>query len=148
MHITRYTDLSLRVLIYVGLNRPRQVTIKEVSDKHKVSKNHLMKVVQELNQKHFLNAVRGKNGGLTLAQPAQLINLGELVRAMEPGLDIVECFGSDSECVIAPACRLKGVFVEALNSFLSVLDRYSLEDLLTAKERVELVRLLNINTVS
>src|SRR5690606_9266014 len=40
-------------------------------------------------------------------------------------------------CVIAPACVLKGVLSDALDAFLDVLDRYTLEDLLGPKGRLD-----------
>ncbi len=49
MHITRYTDYSLRVLMYVALKGEEISTIGEIAESYDISKNHLMKVVQELN---------------------------------------------------------------------------------------------------
>ena len=40
MQITRYTDYSLRVLIYLGLRKDEQVTIQEIADAYQISKNH------------------------------------------------------------------------------------------------------------
>ncbi len=103
MHITRFTDYSLRVLMYLALNPTQQVTIQEIADSYGISKNHLMKVVQELNNKGYLQATRGKNGGLRLRGDPEAINLGTLVRATEQDLSLVECFGNNGLCVITPA---------------------------------------------
>jgi Rrf2 family nitric oxide-sensitive transcriptional repressor len=49
---------------------------------------------------------------------------------MEADFAIVECFpGGGGGCLITPGCRLKGVLREALEAFLSVLDRSTLADL-------------------
>lgn len=145
MHITRYTDYSLRVLMYVALQRERLCTIREVADSYGISKNHLMKVVHELNLKGYLHTVRGKHGGIRLGRPPEEIKLGRLVRETEQDLALVECFESGNECVIAPACRLKGVLAEALQAFLAVLDRYTLADLLIPDQRVSLARFLQVD---
>ena len=47
MHITRYTDYSLRVLIYLAVQGDRLATIQEIADSYDISKNHLMKVVHQ-----------------------------------------------------------------------------------------------------
>ena len=66
MYITRYTDYSLRTLMYLGLKGEEIATIREVAESYAISKNHLMKVVQDLANKGYVTATRGKNGGLRL----------------------------------------------------------------------------------
>nr|WP_299242584.1 Rrf2 family transcriptional regulator [uncultured Halomonas sp.] len=148
MHITRYTDYSLRVLLYVALKGEERSTISEIAERYDISRNHLMKVVQELNRKGYLQAIRGKNGGLLLKQPAEDINIGALVRDTEQDLELVECFGDNNKCVITPACRIKNVLFEALEAFFKVLDSYTLADMLGPNPciRSELIRLLQLNS--
>jgi len=129
MNITRFTDYSLRVLIYLSLHNEELVTIKEVADIYGISKNHLMKVVQELSTKGYLHSLRGKNGGIKLGREPSDINVGELVRMLEQDSTLVECFGNDNQCVITAACQLKYVFAEAMESFFKSLDCYTLADL-------------------
>jgi Rrf2 family nitric oxide-sensitive transcriptional repressor len=95
-----------------------------------------MKVVHQLGLAGYVETVRGRNGGLRLARPPAEINVGEVVRRMEPDLDIVPCFNASGACVIQPACILKGALDEALDAFLAVLDRYTLADLTTARRKL------------
>lgn len=143
MHITRYTDYSLRVLIYVALKGEQRSTITEIAERFHISRNHLMKVVHELSQKGYLTAIRGKHGGLLLSRPAEEICLGALVRDTERDLELAECFGIDNQCVITPACQLKSVLGEALGAFFGVLDRYTLADILGPRS-LELTQLLQL----
>ena len=92
MHITRYTDFSLRVLIYLAVQGDRLSTIKEIAESYDISKNHLMKIVHQLNRKGYIETVRGKNGGMRLQMAPRDINIGILVRETEEDLNIVECF--------------------------------------------------------
>lgn len=144
MHLTRYTDYALRVLIFTGLTQPETATIREISEHYGISRNHLMKVVQDLNSKGYLIAQRGKKGGVKLNGPPERIKLGALVRDMEPDMKLVECFSADNQCVVAPSCELQRIFREALRAFLAVLDSYTLADILTPERRPELVRLLDL----
>jgi len=145
MHITRYTDYSLRVLMYLALKGEELSTIREIADSYAISKNHLMKVVQELNIKGYITAIRGKNGGLRLRAQPEDINLGRLVRDTEQDLALVECFSDGDKCVITPACELKRVFAEGLEAFFKVLDSYTLADLVPRKKAPEMIRLLQMN---
>lgn len=144
MRLTAFTDYSLRVLIYLALSGEQHTTIAQIAQSYGISKNHLMKVVQELSQKGYLIALRGKNGGLRLSRPPSDINIGELVRAMERDLAMAECFGKNNQCVLTPACYLPVLFTEALEAFFAVLDAYTLEDILPGRQRRELVKILNI----
>ncbi|RAU19635.1 Rrf2 family transcriptional regulator [Nitrincola tibetensis] len=148
MHITRYTDYSLRVLIFVALKKNELTTIKEIADAYGISKSHLMKVVQELSNKGYLEAIRGKNGGLRLSGKPEDINLGHLVRDTEQDLALVECFNPESSlnkgCLISPTCELKLIFAKALESFFSVLDQYTLADLIPTSRSKELIQILKI----
>lgn len=130
MNITQHTDYALRLLMYLGACPERRVTIKEVAERFDISRSHLMKVVTELVTKGFVDGARGKGGGLRLARAPAQIGLGDVVRQMEPSFELVECFGSGSQCLLAPACRLKGALGGALQAFFSALDRLTLVDLI------------------
>src|SRR5690554_5734963 len=144
MHITRYTDYSLRVLIYLAEQGDGLTTIQEIADSYEISKNHLMKVVHQLNKKGYIETIRGKKGGMRLHMAPNEINIGVLVRETEQDLSIVECFSSKNACKITPVCGLKAMFAEALKAFLETLDKYTLADVIQDKHRPQLVRLLQI----
>ena len=132
MQLTLYTDYSLRVLLYLGLNSKRMATITEIASSYGISRNHLVKVVNNLATQGFLHTTRGRGGGLALARPPRKIKLGDVVRHTEVSFDLVECFDrTNNTCPIAAACLLKGVLYEAHKAFMAVLDGYTLEDLLT-----------------
>jgi Rrf2 family nitric oxide-sensitive transcriptional repressor len=142
VQLTRYSDYSLRVLIYLALDPERLVTIEEIARSYDISKAHLMKVVHQLGLRGYVETVRGRGGGLRLSRRAEEIGVGDVVRATEANLDLVDCFDPASpRCVIQPACGLRSVLGEALGAFLAVLDRYTLADLV-ARRRKSLLRLL------
>ena len=130
MRLTHYTDLSLRLLMYLAVKPDGLATIQEVAERYGVSRNHLMKVAQGLVRQGFVASTRGNKGGLRLQRPATEIRVGEVIRTTEDDFRMVECFEAGrSSCTLLPACRLKGVLGEALAAYLSVLDRYTLDDL-------------------
>jgi Rrf2 family transcriptional regulator, nitric oxide-sensitive transcriptional repressor len=134
MHITQHTDYALRALIYLGTNDDRLVTIQEIAERFDVSRNHLMKVVNQLIRAGFVAGVRGKGGGLRLARAPAEIGVGDVVRRMEKGMQLVECFGSGCSCILDPDCKLKVILSQALAAFLKVLDGFTLADLLGKQE--------------
>ncbi|HEY0720273.1 MAG TPA: Rrf2 family transcriptional regulator [Gammaproteobacteria bacterium] len=145
MQLTRYTDYSLRVLIFVALREEgTQATINEICDRFGMPRNHLIKVVQRLGRLGYLRTQRGKGGGLRLGKPAEEIVIGDVVQAMEPNLDIAECTSPD--CPLLGGCQLRSVFDEALAAFLAVLSRHTLADLINQPARLR--TMLDIHVTS
>jgi len=134
MQLTRFTDYSLRVLVYLASNRGRLCTIAEIAGCYDISENHLTKVVSHLAASGYIGTVRGKGGGMALARDPTLINIGEVVRDCEDNMDIVECFNAERRsCPLLPGCTLKSVLSEARKNFLSTLDAYNLQQMLGGK---------------
>ena len=133
MRLTRHTDYALRMLMFLGTAQGRLVSIHDIARCYGVSENHLMKVAHRLGLLGFIETVRGRNGGLRLAKPPDKIRIGDVVRRTEEDLSLVECFGATNACRITESCRLRGMLGEALRAFLSVLDRYTLQDLLRTR---------------
>lgn len=130
MRLTLYTDYSLRALLYLADHEDRIVTVVELADFYKISRNHLVKVIHNLSLSGYILTTRGRNGGLKLARPAQEISIGEVVRSTEPDFDLLECFNPVTDkCVITHSCGLKSVIFKAQTTFLDELDKYTLADL-------------------
>lgn len=130
MRLTQFSGYGLRVLIYAGLKGKQLSTIAEIADGYGISKNHLMKVVQQLVNEGFLYSRRGKNGGVRLAQDPDQITIGAVVLAMEPGFGVAECMRQGNECSLTPICRLRAKLNEANRAFLQVLDKVTLAEIL------------------
>jgi len=137
-----HTDFTLRVLIYLALAQDRRTTIDEIADAYGISRNHLMKVVHNLAKAGRIETTRGRSGGMVLAARPETINIGQIVRHCEGSTTLVECFGPDNTCCIAPACTLRMALAEAQEAFFAVLDQYTLADL--ARPSRSLARLLAI----
>ncbi|ALC80334.1 MULTISPECIES: RrF2 family transcriptional regulator [Bacillus] len=131
MRLTNYTDYSLRVLIYLSLQNGEKLSnIKDIADSYQISKNHLMKVTHELGKLGYIETIRGRNGGVRLAKHPREINIGEVVSKTEEDFHLVECFNKEtSHCALTPSCKLRHALAEALQAFIDVLKKYTLEDL-------------------
>ncbi len=130
MRLAEYTDYTLRVLMYCAAQPDRLVTIAELAEWHGVSKNHLMKVVNDLARQGLIETTRGRGGGLRLLKPAADIRVGDVVRQSETDFRLVECFDSSTNaCSLTPSCRLKGVFQAALQAYFKELDAATLADI-------------------
>jgi Rrf2 family nitric oxide-sensitive transcriptional repressor len=136
MRLTFHTDYALRALIYLGLRLDRRVSIREIAEAHRISENHLVKVIHHLGRGGFVETTRGKGGGLRLARPPEEIRVGDVVRFTEEDMALVVCFqaaADGSSCALLNVCGLQGLLGEALSAFMAVLDSRTLADLLTKR---------------
>jgi Rrf2 family nitric oxide-sensitive transcriptional repressor len=144
MELSRFTDYSLRVLIYAAARDGEKITLSELAQAYRISHHHLVKIVHYLGKLGFLQNRRGRSGGILLGRKATEIRVGDVIRKTESHFNLVECFSAGSDtCRISPTCRLKGVFQEATQAFLDVLDHYTIEDLV--QSRSSILRLLSLN---
>lgn len=130
MKLTSFSDYTLRVLMYLAIERDRLATIPEIAAAYAISENHLMKVVHQLARAGVIESVRGRGGGIRLARDPREIRIGEIVRATEGPAPIVECLSGDPQaCRIAPVCRLTSALLRAFDALYATLDEYTLADL-------------------
>lgn len=168
MKLTNYSDYALRSLIYLAVKPDPHLlaNINDIALRYDISKSHLTKIIHQLGQLGYIDSVRGKNGGIRLARAPEDINLGVLIKKIEPDFELVECFAppsldnknthsqdvdlkklplilleetmdrDKSGCIISPVCQLKNVFSEALTAFIAVLERYTLADIIANKDEL------------
>ncbi|MGH9582964.1 MAG: Rrf2 family transcriptional regulator [Bryobacteraceae bacterium] len=144
MYLTRHSDYTMRLLIHLAIQPGGAATIRDVAEHYGISRNHLMKVANRAVQAGYVEALRGRAGGLRLARPSHQIRIGDVLRTTEDWA-LVECFDGDSNrCPITGGCGLRPVLKEALDAYFAVLDRYSLADLV--RKRRLLVQILRLKS--
>lgn len=129
MQLTQFTDYGLRSLMFLAAQPERLCSVREIADHYGISRNHLVKVVHRLAQLGYIVSLKGRGGGIRLAQPPETLRLGDLVRALETNMDIVECFNRETNtCTVVSACRLKHYLADASEAFIGALNGRTLAD--------------------
>jgi len=130
MRLTSFTDYGLRMLMRMA-SAPGQVfSTAELADEFRLSRNHLTKIMQQLSRGGIVETRRGGGGGALLCKNPADIRLGDVVRLLEQGQALVECFGpGGGDCTIDGCCRLKARLRHAEARFLEDLNRSTLGDI-------------------
>lgn len=140
MHLTQFTDMGLRVLMYLTQHqRTSLVTIAELAEQFQLSHNHLIKVVNQLVKLGWVDATRGRNGGLRLGMAATQLRLGTMIRLLEDEEHLIDC--DKAVCVLDGSCRLQGVLAQGLEQFYQWLDQYTLADMVRDPTQAVLVQM-------
>jgi Rrf2 family nitric oxide-sensitive transcriptional repressor len=127
MRLTSFTDFGLRALMRLASDPDRAFSTAELAEEFNISRNHLTKIIAALAQARIVTTRHGGGGGAILARPADQIKLGDIVRVLEAGQALVECFSAgEITCSLTRDCRLKSRLRSAEAAFLADLDRSSL----------------------
>jgi len=145
MQITKQTKYALRTLMYCAAHEG-SVRLSDVATFYGLSQSFLHKVLQTTSKAGFLKTMRGRTGGLMLARPAEEITVGAVVRAVEDRFEMAECFREDTTCPLEQSCGLNGAFHEALEAFLTVLDKYTIADITNERANINVLATLEAMT--
>lgn len=129
MRLTAFTDYGLRALMRMASAPERAFSTAELAAEFKLSRHHLSKIMQRLAQGGVVETRRGGGGGAVLSRPPQSTRLGDVVRLLEQGHALVDCFAPGCTCTIDGRCRLKARLRAAEAAFLADLDRATLADI-------------------
>jgi len=141
MQLTRYSDIGLRLLMYLAAQHrvTPVVTVAEVATQFKIPRNHLVKVAAHLARQGYLDASRGRTGGIRLAKMPAEIRLGDLIHQLEAKEELIPC--EILECGLSKGCGLRGALKTALNDFYQSLNEHTLESITAGPARIEIVRM-------
>lgn len=140
MQITRFTDLSLRVLMYLSQEVSGSVvTIHEIAQQFNVPKNHLIKVVTRLNKLNWISTSRGRNGGLILGPNANQLKLGNILKELENKTTLINC--NVPPCVLNGRCHLKEILDHGLNQFYEEMNKFTLQNIVNKKTQLAVIEM-------
>ena len=139
MRLTTRTNLALRALMVCAVNTDRLVRKQDVARATNASENHLALVINKLAQDGFITTQRGRRGGFSLARAASAISVGDVFRAFEGDLPLVECFSAHNTCPLTDHCRLGKHLKRAIDAFYGALDDLCLSDLTDCNSGLERV---------
>lgn len=147
MHLTRFTDLSLRVLMYLTYkDRTTYVTVSKLAESFCWSRNHIVKVAHFMSVKGWICSHRGRSGGLSLARDPSTYRIGDLVRELEGDQPLIEC--RVPHCTMYAGCEVRAVVEEAKEAFYEKLNKYTLASITESPAASAMIAKLNREEIS
>ncbi|MFZ1105622.1 MAG: Rrf2 family transcriptional regulator, partial [Hyphomicrobiaceae bacterium] len=128
MRLTKSTSHAIRILIDCARADDQLIKVAELSERLEITQQNVFKIVNFLARAGLIEAVRGRNGGVRLARPADAIRIGDVVRATE-----VTHVAIEEDAGLGTRERGHGVnrvLDDALEAFIDVLDRHTIADMM------------------
>ena len=140
MKLRLQTDYALRTLILLG-HENRKMTANEIADAFLISKDHLVKVIQQLSRLGYVRALPGRNGGVVLTRNSSEIMVRDVIQSMEGANGVLECVHNPTVCPMEPGCHLRRVLMKAEKAFYEAFGAVSIADLSRGRSKGGIVNL-------
>jgi Rrf2 family protein len=133
MKLSSKTHYGLMACHILGKNYPDNIVSASVLESHiAVSGKYLEKIMRILSSRNIVSASRGTNGGYFLTRPPKDISIGEIVRALEDDMEIIECVKDGGKCKCCPS---SGVWKKLYEGINGLLDGMNLEQMIKGEIR-------------
>lgn len=141
MQVSRTLDYAVRSLIYMGNHEVPRMSMKEISEAQHIPQNYLAKIMRRMVERGLIRSMVGPEGGYFLRRDPKDINLRDIYEAVEGELRVIDCMDQDEVCALYENCTQLPVWDKLQVSMIKLLEKTSLEDLLTESgENTELLK--------
>jgi Rrf2 family protein len=133
--LTNKGKYGLKALIHLACLQTGQTALSaEIAAANTIPKKFLDAILQDLKTAGFVYSKKGPGGGYTLAQPADEILIGRVIRALDGPLAPISCasrtaYRACADCGDVATCPVRRVMLRVRDAMSDVLDTISLQDL-------------------
>ena len=110
-------------------------SIKAISERQGVPEAYLEQLFAVLKRENLVVSTRGAQGGYTLSRPPEAITVGDVLRALEGGLGLVECLDEEEVCGKSCACASRVVWQKLRDGLNAIVDGITLRDMIEDYQR-------------
>ena len=132
MKISTKGRYALRMMLDLAENKEKGfISLKEIADRQKISKQYLEQIVAILNASNILRSNRGKQGGYMLAKEPSQYTVGQILRITEGSIAPVACLEDEvNQCERKIACKTLALWEGLYAAISDYLDSITLQALL------------------
>lgn len=136
MKISTKGRYALRLMLdLAGEGEGRPVVLRDVAKRQEISEKYLEQLVSPLIRAGLLKSVRGAGGGYLLTRRPAEYTVGEILRAQEGSLAVVDCV--DSGCPREGRCATAALWQRISQAVDEIVDATTLQDLMEAHRAEE-----------
>lgn len=132
MRLSTKGRYGLKAVVDLAIHSQEEaVSISSIAARQSLSESYLEQLIAKLKKAGLVNSLRGINGGYILAKNPRDIYVGDILRALEGDLVVVDCPDSKTECAGYDSCVTKYVWKRINDSINTVVDHMTLEDVIS-----------------
>ena len=136
LRIGKMTDYALVIMHQLAKSPASLLRMEELASATGLSLPTVRKLMRLLVSAGLVRSERGAKGGYQLSRFPEMINIAQVVKAVEGPLAITECCDDDSACELSGGCEVES-HMPTLNELLvQILSTISLTDMTQLGEGV------------
>lgn len=129
MKISTKGRYGLKAMINIGVySSLENVTKRDISEKEEISEKYLEQILSSLKKNGLINSRKGSQGGYTLAKDSKDITVGDILRALEGEIELVNVDEYDDSNIME-LCLKKSVWNKLNKGINTLVDSITLEEL-------------------
>ena len=110
--------------------------IKAIAEREGIPEAYLEQLIAVLKREGLVISVRGAQGGYRLARAPGEITVGDVLRALEGSLNLVDCLEEADACGRACACPSRIVWQKVRDGLEAIVDGITLQDMVDDYRRM------------
>ena len=104
--------------------------IKAIAERQGIPEAYLEQLFAVLRREQLIKSVRGAQGGYILSREPKDMTVGDVLRALEGGLNLVDCLLEEDTCGKSCACPSRIVWLKIRDGLNAIVDGISLQDMI------------------
>ena len=104
--------------------------IKAIAERQSIPEAYLEQLFAPLKRDKLVKSIRGAQGGYKLARSPEEITVGDVLRTLEGGLNLVDCLLEEDTCGKSCACPSRIVWLKIRDGLNAIVDGISLQDMI------------------
>jgi len=103
----RYALRAMIDLAQIQCNNLKPISLRDISIRQDISLQYLEQLFNKLKKANLVKSTRGAGGGYLLAKEAEKINAGDIIKAVEGPIVLVDCLltGGKIDQDVAKKCK-------------------------------------------
>jgi Rrf2 family protein len=140
----RYALRAMIDLAQIQCNNSKPISLRNISIRQEISLQYLEQLFNKLKKANLVKSTRGASGGYLLAKEAEKINAGDIIRAVEGPIILIDHILTDQKnkkntskkCKKIEDCAIKVLLEELAMKINQMLDATSLKDLCIITQKI------------
>lgn len=110
-------------------------SIKSIAERQAIPEAYLEQLIAILRKEKLVVSNRGAQGGYRLTREPDRITVGDVLRALEGGLNLVDCLLEEESCGKSCACPSRIVWMKIQEGLNQIVDGITLQDMIDEYRR-------------
>lgn len=131
MNLSTKGRYGVRMMVELALAYGQgTIMLKDIASRQEISEKYLWHLISSLKKGGYVRSMRGPKGGYALTKNPKDVSLKDILAILEGPLALVDCADETRTCARSSGCEVKEIWAEITEKMSSILEEYTLQDII------------------